>query len=254
MVDRSTRSAVRRRTRPDIFMVGYNEPNLGDNWARLQSIAPTARLVEGIPGIYAAYRRCASLAETTSFFVVDGDNYVLDGFGFGVPRLQFRLDLFVWFARNPINGLEYGHGGIKLFTRAMFRDATAPLAADVSTALAERTFGIAIVASEHRYNTDPYRTWSVAFRECVKLAQPRQEQEQRQKADAMLNVWTDKASDAAFASFSIAGAKAGKQYGLEHAGDKEALAIIHDATWLRAQFQADCPEFAGKTADGSACS
>ena len=52
----------------DIFMLAYGEPNAGENWARLKAVAPkhlpAPRLVENIPGLFAAYAACARMSTT----------------------------------------------------------------------------------------------------------------------------------------------------------------------------------------------
>lgn len=163
--------AERRRAKPDVFMIANDEPNAEANWARLRRLQPDARLVHGKTGIYAAFRACAIQARSPLLLAVDADNHVLDGFDFATPIRPAPNELLVWWARNPINGLTYGHGGIKLFATDLFRRFNSTTFIDVSTSIATRTRTINQVASEHRFNTSPYKTWSSAFRECAKLAQ-----------------------------------------------------------------------------------
>ncbi len=236
MTIRPTRFAARRRARPDVFMIGYGEPNLADNWARLQQMQPTARLVQGIPGIFEAYRHCAELAQAPLFFAVDADNYLIDGFDFLPPRLPAPNELIVWRARNPINGLAYGHGGIKLFPTDIFRTRTTIPNVDISTSIAARTTTIDRIASEHRFNTTPYRTWSVAFRECAKLGQQLAFTRRKDSAERLLASWCADGQRGDFAQCCVAGARDGRDYGYQYAHEEAALAKINDQTWLEQKF------------------
>jgi hypothetical protein len=234
---RPTRFAARRRARPDVFMIGYGELNLAENWARLQQMQPTARLVQGIPGIFEAYRHCAELARAPLFFAVDADNYLIDGFDFLPPRLPAPNELIVWRARNPINGLAYGHGGIKLFPTDIFRPGSTIPSVDISTSIAARTITIDRIASEHRFNTTPYRTWSVAFRECAKLGQHLAHARRKDRAEKLLASWCADGHTGDFAQWCVAGARDGRSYGHQYAHDKAALAKINDRAWLEREFR-----------------
>jgi hypothetical protein len=230
------RSGSFRPSPADVFMVAYDEPNAAENWKRLQQLCPRAQLVSGIAGIQAAYRACAFKATTPHFFAVDADNFVLGAATFMI-RLRPRPDqVYVWSARNPINGLVYGHGGVKLYPTALMRRPEAAPGIDISTSIGSRTRRIRQVASEHRFDTSPYRAWSTAYREAVKLALAIAAGHQVQGAQFLLDMWCSKGEDAPFGRSCIAGAKAGRAYGMAHSHDASALARINDAGWLHEQF------------------
>ena len=223
----------------DVFMIAYRERNRAAHWERLRGFVPEARLVQGIKGIAAAHCACAELARTPWFFVVDADNWVLDGFDFAVPFDPDPDEVATWAATNPINGLYYGHGGIKLFPKARFAEAaTRDFGIDMSMNLALRNRWLDIRASEHRFNTDPYNTWGTAFRECVKLVlgttlggfRP------RALARARLETWCTKGAEARFGQWCLAGAREGRLYGRKYCRDDTALQRINDYAWMRALF------------------
>ena len=81
---------------------------------------PAPRLVENISGLYALHAACAGMSRTPFFFLVDADNWILDGFDFAVPSLPTSDEVLVWGATNPFNSLYYGHGGMKLLPTAWF--------------------------------------------------------------------------------------------------------------------------------------
>jgi len=105
----------------DCIFLSYDEPNAEHNWADLLSKVPWAKRVHGIKGSDAAHKACADLSETEHFITVDGDNIIdteimrqvidLSNFPSGVNS---QLS---WSGKNHINGLIYGNGGIKCWTR-----------------------------------------------------------------------------------------------------------------------------------------
>lgn len=222
----------------DIFMLAFGEPNLEENWARLQTVAARAQRIQGIPGILESYRLCATASTTPWFFVVDADNWMLDGFDFSVPFEPREDEVATWAATNPINGLYYGHGGIKLFPVSLFdRPPRHTLGLDYPVDLAPRRRWLDVRASEHRFNTDPYATWSAAFRECVKLAAA-----STRNGDTIarrrIEVWCRNGAEATFGIWCLRGARQGTTYGLKHRDDLEKLLLINDYAWMRQQFRA----------------
>jgi hypothetical protein len=187
----------------------------------------------------APYAACAAASRTPYFFSVDADTWVIDGFRFEVGFEPAPDEIAIWFALNPINGLRYGHGGIKLFPTALMLSAPLDRHVDLPTAVARNRY-IAACASEHRFNADPYGAWAGAFRECTKLAVSTTmgSEQSRALAQRRLAVWCTKGADAKFGAWCLRGAQEGRLYGLEHARSFESIQRINDFDWLRAQFRA----------------
>lgn len=227
---------------PDVFMLAYGEPNAEENWRRLQSAWPDARLIAGVAGIQAGYRACAQQTATPHFFVVDGDNYLLD---VGIFRSRLRPrenELLIWCARNPINGLAYGHGGIKFFPTDLMRRPEPASGIDISTSVAARSRLIRRLASEHRFDTDAFRVWTTAFRESTKLAKDAARGHQASTAGALLAIWCSKGAEHPLGAYCMAGAEAGRALVALHGVDGPALGRINDRTWLRQRFEAEFPD------------
>jgi hypothetical protein len=225
----------------DVFMLVFGEPNAEENWARLEAVAPKARRITGVPGILQSYRLCADAATTPWFFVVDADNWILDGFDFSVPFEPDADEVATWAAINPINGLYYGHGGIKLFPASLFaKPPRHAFGLDYPLDLASRKRWIDVRASEHRFNTDPYATWSAAFRECVKLALASTigDAASRRRQRYRLSVWCRVGVKKPFGPWCLRGAREGSNYGLKFCRDGDRLLLINDYAWMRRQFRA----------------
>ena len=105
----------------DIIFLSYDEPNAEKNYADLCSKVPWAKRVHGVEGSDAAHKACAAISETENFVTIDGDTIIDPKF------LQVKLDLaelgaspehqFSWAGKIDINGLKYGNGSIKMWTR-----------------------------------------------------------------------------------------------------------------------------------------
>jgi hypothetical protein len=218
----------------DVFMIKFDEPNAGAHWARLRAVAPHAILIEGICGIRAVHAQCAERASTPHFFVVDADSWILDGFSFQVDFCARNDQVAVWRAKNPVNGLVYGNGGIKLFPRNAFRHET-KLMIDLATSLTCQYRKVPVVASEHRFNLTPFLAWRSAFRECVKLAS-RSLPGSQESVARRLATWCSVANTERYSTWCLRGARDGRKYGTENINDPENLILINDYSWLKNLF------------------
>ena len=98
----------------DFVYISYKEPNKEENWADLLSKVPWAKRVDGVKGFDSAHKAAAEKAETDFFISVDGDNIIDESF------LLQTLDwsktnskaVHRWRARNNVNDLVYGNGGL----------------------------------------------------------------------------------------------------------------------------------------------
>jgi hypothetical protein len=225
----------------NVFMIKLDEPNADAHWARLRAVAPDSILIEGISGIYDAHRECARRATTSHFFVVDADNWIIDGFSFQSDFQARDDEVAIWRAKNPVNGLVYGNGGIKLFPANAFC-AVNKLGLDMSTKLAPGYRRIPVVASEHRFNTTPLSAWRAAFRECVKLASclfdtatpiPRH---LASWCSRHLATWCSAAKAERNSTWCLRGACDGRDYGAKNAAHPEKLELINNYNWLESRF------------------
>jgi len=100
----------------DVIMLTYDEPNAEENWADLSNKIPWAKRVHGVKGFDEAHKECARQSETDNFITVDGDNKVDSSFF--DQEIEFNPNwVYSWGAKNHINGLIYGNGGLKLWPK-----------------------------------------------------------------------------------------------------------------------------------------
>lgn len=221
----------------DVFFISYDEPNAEKNWRRLLSLCPYAKRVHGVTGIREAHQAAAAQASTSHFFVVDGDSEPTPVFDFGYePDHPDRVH--VWMALNPVNGMTYGYGGIKLFPTQPVRDVT-EMGVDFTTSLGP-IVAMERIGSVHRFNTSAFHSWRAGFRECVKLASRAidEDEDHRRVSKARLEIWCTFAEPtAAYALELLDGAADGRDYGTQNAGDPVALSLINDIKLLEQRFR-----------------
>jgi hypothetical protein len=103
----------------DVFYICFDEPNRDNNWLQIKSLIPKAQKVEGVVGFDRALKTCAGLSRTSHFFVIDGDNQlVVNRFRNPIVIKDIQDDwVLSWSSYNPLNGLAYGNGGVKLWPK-----------------------------------------------------------------------------------------------------------------------------------------
>jgi hypothetical protein len=220
----------------DIVFISYNEINADENYNNLINRFPNAKRVHGIKGIHQAHIEAAKLATTDLFWVVDGDAIIVDDFNFQFAvNYHMRNAVHVWRSQNPINGLEYGYGGVKLLPRELTleMDVNSP---DMTTSISRNFRVIEKVSNITNFNTDAFSTWRSAFRECVKLSSRAIDRQDEEETKKRLDIWCTVGRDKPFGEYAIRGAKEGREYGERCKGEKELLAKINDFDWLRRQY------------------
>jgi len=98
----------------DFVYISFKEPNKEQNWADLKNKVPWAKRVDGVVGFDNAHKAAADIAETDFFISVDGDNIIDEKFLLETMdwTKTNKKAVHRWRARNNINGLVYGNGGL----------------------------------------------------------------------------------------------------------------------------------------------
>ena len=173
----------------DIIYLSYDEPNAEKNYADLCSKIPWAKRVHGVEGSDAAHKACAELSETDRFITIDGDNIINKEFLAKEFDLESHEDahwnketkledcVISWSARNTINNLMYGNGGIKCWPKEKVLSMRTHENADPNNLHAQVDFcwDIEYIQMNSCYSTimnnaTPHQAWRAGFREGVKMA------------------------------------------------------------------------------------
>lgn len=214
----------------DVVFLSYDEPSANANFARLRQFAPHAKRVHGVEGIGNAHRKAAEIAETDYLFVVDADNWILNGFSFEFPEPELT-GKYLWFSRNAVNGAIWRNGAIKLLPRDDVL-AVAGSAVDFFLSIRGAIRLVNVVASETRFNISPFLAWRAGFRECAKLAAG---STKSSRAREMLETWQTIGHDKPHGDWCIRGSRMGAAFGKANAGTP-ALRLINDLAWLKQEF------------------
>lgn len=232
----------------DVFFLSYNEEFADENFELVQLVAPHAKRVHGIKGIFNAHKECAKQSLTKNFYVIDADAILEPGFYFD---FEPRDDLYwwagvsqtacvhVWRSKNPINDLLYGYGGVKLFPKQALLDLE-DWHIDFTNSASGNFKAMAQVSNVTGFNTSPYNTWKSAFRECTKLAsgviKNKYDGQVDKNTTDRLDTWCTVGADRLYGKDAIRGANEGRAYGEKYANDTKMLDNINDFDWLRKRF------------------
>src|SRR5210317_577086 len=217
----------------DIVFISYKEPNADENYEALKGKFPTAKRVHGVKGIHQAHIAAAKKCFTKMFWIVDGDAQIVEDLNFDYVVPDHQLDhVHVWRSLNPINDLVYGYGGIKLFPRLLTKkmDTSKP---DMTTSISSKFKPIHQIANITAFNTDPFNTWKSAFRECAKLSSKIIDRQKNDETEQRLETWCTVGEDRPYGSYALAGARAGREFGLSNRDD---LKLINNFDWLKEKF------------------
>ena len=222
----------------DIVFISYHEPNAEENFNDLYTRYNTVgvfgdrvKRVKDVKGIHNAHVEAAKLANTSYFYVVDGDAKVVQDFKFAHTAEETDV-VHVYRSSNPINNLTYGYGGIKLLptTLTLNMDTTTN---DMTTSISDKFKVMNEVSNITAFNTDAFSTWKSAFRECAKLSSKTIKGQKNDETEKRLHIWTTVGGDVPFGKYAIAGAIAGRDFGLSSQSD---LQLINNFDWLKEQF------------------
>ena len=209
----------------DCIYLSYDEPQKEEFWVRIQNIVPWAKRVDGVEGSDAAHKAAAAASETERFVLIDGDNIPDESF------FDLQLDIkpehtdcvFRWKARNAINGLMYGNGGLSCWTREFINNMRTHEATDgTDETVVEFCFDDKYLAMNNVYSTtypngDAKHAWRAGFREGVKMClikgrKPTLEEFKQQvhaKNFDKLCIWQSVGQDAEYGYEAMYGARYG---------------------------------------------
>lgn len=219
----------------EIAFLSYDERYADSNFKLIQHKAPQAKRIEQINGIINAHKEISKRIDSEMVWVVDADARLVDTFEFDYqpPESRRNNTIYIWQAKNPINGLVYGHGAVKLIPRTILETLHSDNI-DMTISSLANFIQVDEVSNIHQFNTDPLCTWRTAFRECAKLARGsnyfgnnNDENEER------LNTWCTKGEEEKFGKYCIKGAIAGKEFG---SNKDNNMSLINDYEWLKNEF------------------
>jgi len=217
----------------DVIQLSYDEPLADVLHARLaQVFGGTVKRLHGVRPMRRAYQLTAELADSEQFFLADGDFAIHHEFpSAAVEPLTEGVSMRVWRATNPINGLSYGYGGLKLIRAEALRQLGD--AVDVLAALPGRLEFTQHTAGITRFNQSPY--WRAGFRECAMLARGSEYRMEDSLAEQRITAWrTSRTGE--FATYAALGARDGIAFTHDACREPDRFSRLNDPVWLHQQF------------------
>ena len=161
----------------DIIFISYDEPNKDKYWVELKDQYPLAKRVDGVTGFDAAHKEAARIAETDRFITVDGDTTINGDFFNLIMRYDDHIypnHVFAWASKNDVNGLIYGNGSLKCWTRESVLNMSTHEDTNDEVAGIEFCWSMPYLSMHDHYSvthpaSTPYHAFRAGFREGIKL-------------------------------------------------------------------------------------
>ena len=210
----------------DCIYLTYDEPQKEEFWVKVRNMIPWAKRVDGIKGSDAAHKAAAAASDTERFILIDGDN-MPDAKFFNLtmefPDGEWENAVFRWRARNHVNGLMYGNGGLSSWTRTFVnRMQTHEATNGTAETEVEFCFDPLYWPMYDCYSTtypngSAFHAWRAGFREGVKMCLNRgarptisefKDRVHQRNLDH-LTIWHNVGRDVEHGVWSIAGSRMG---------------------------------------------
>jgi hypothetical protein len=210
----------------DCIYLTYDEPQREEFWIKIRNMIPWVKRVDGVKGSDAAHKAAAEVSDTERFILIDGDNLPVEKFfnlTLELPDEQYESAVFRWRARNHINGLMYGNGGLSSWTRTFVNTMKTHENTDGrDETVVEFCFDPLYWAMHDCYSTtypngSAHHAWRAGFREGVKMCLNKgtkptvtefRDRVHQRNLDH-LTVWHNVGADVDYGLWAIAGSRMG---------------------------------------------
>jgi hypothetical protein len=217
-------------TKPmDIVFLSYDEPSAEKYWKVLKEKYPRAKRIQGVKGRTQAYHTAAAMSDTDYFFAVFPTIELDDKFDFTFQPDRLREAChYIFHAKNPVTGLEYGHRAVILYNKRLCLSTIHP---NLDFTLSQPHTVVPQLCGTSHFNQSPEISWRVAFREVLKLC----EMKPTVQSQFRLKKWCE-LGKGQYALLVQRGALDAVEYYKEVNGDKEALMLSYELEWLKEKF------------------
>jgi hypothetical protein len=210
----------------DCIYLTYDEPQKEEFWVKIRNMIPWAKRVDGVKGSDAAHKAVAEASDTERFILIDGDNLPDERFfnlTLEFPDQQWEQAVFRWRARNHVNGLMYGNGGLSSWTKSFVQNMRSHENTDGrDETVVEFCFDPLYWPMHDCYSTtypngSPLHAWRAGFREGVKMCLDKgrrpsvsefRDRVHKRNLDH-LTIWHNVGRDAEHGAWALAGARQG---------------------------------------------
>jgi hypothetical protein len=214
----------------DIIFISYDEPSAEKRFNELKAKHPRAQWCKGVYGQTLAYVTAATMSKTSYFFAVFPKLEIVDSFKFDFQPDRLKNPChYIFNCRNPVNGLEYGHGSVLLYNKQLVFETTKP---GLDFTLSKPHDIVPILSAINHFNETPWLAWRTAFREVLKLCQAKPTVEGRYR----LKKWCE-LGRGDNADWVQNGANDAKQYYEKYNDNHDKLMLSYDFEWLKQYYE-----------------
>jgi len=218
----------------DCIYLSYDEPQANEFFIKIRSQIPWIKRIHGVKGSDAAHKAAAAASDTERFILIDGDNMPNWNFFHEQLRIDHTNDecVFRWRAKNIINGLTYGNGGISSWTKTFVNNMRSHEATNgtdatqVEFCFDNKYWAMHDVYSTTYPNQSRYHAWRAGFREGVKMCLDQGRRLTPAEFESAwygnrhnLEIWCTVGNDVEYGDWSIMGARYG------------AWRVMFDSAW-----------------------
>jgi hypothetical protein len=214
----------------DIIFISYDEPSAEKRFNELKQKFPRAKWAKNIIGQTLAYMAAAAMSDTEYFFAVFPKLEIVDSFDFDFQPDRLKNPChYIFNCKNPVNGLEYGHGAVLLYNKDLVLKTTKP---GLDFTLSAPHEVVPILSAINHFNQTPWLAWRTAFREVIKLLQAKPTVEGAYR----LKKWIMK-GQGQNADWVYKGANDAKQYYNKNSDNHAELLLSYDFEWLKKYYE-----------------
>ena len=213
----------------DIVFISNGEKEADQNWQTLiyslqRGHTNRATHVSGVNGRVAAYQAAAKASHTPWFFAVFAKLQVNADFDWEwQPDRMQQPKHYIFHAKNPINGLVYGHQAMIAYNKSLVLANTGQ---GLDFTLDQPHEVVPLLSGTANYYTDNWMCWRTAFREALKLRASLPDIENEYRLEQWLTV------DLGAGSWSSKGAQDAMEYYDQVGGNFDELKKSYEWSWL----------------------
>jgi len=230
-IDRSVHFDLEYKVRPmDIIFISYDEPSAQQRFDTLKSKFPRAKWCKNVTGQTEAYMTAARMSDTDYFFAVFPKLEIVDSFKFDFQPDRMKNPChYIFNCKNPVNGLEYGHGAVLLYNKKLVLQTTNP---GLDFTLSAKHDWVPILSAINHFNETPWLAWRTAFREVIKLCQNKPTVENKYRLKKWLTV-----GEGENAEWCLNGSRDAREYYQTYGSDHKQLMLSYDFEWLKQHYE-----------------
>ena len=214
----------------DIIFISYDEPSAEERYMKLKAKYPRAKWSKGVVGQTLAYMAAANKSTTDYFFCVFPKLELVDSFKFDFQPDRLKNPChYIFNCKNPVNGLEYGHGAVLMYNKKLTMLTKNP---GLDFTLSQPHDWVPELSAINHFNETPWLAWRTAFREVIKLLDSKPTVETNYRIKKWLSNGEGKNAD-----WVLKGATDAQEYYQTNSSNHKQLMLSYDFQWLKQHYE-----------------